>query len=111
MADIHIERAHALGFAKASELARSWSDGLADKLGVECTPVETDGVLRIDFVRSGVKGALTVEPEAFVFDARLGLLLGAFRTKIEAEVKASLDALASGHAPRTAVVRGDDLLT
>lgn len=107
MADIHIERAHALGLARASELALAWTDGLAEKLGVACTPVEGDDVLRIDFARSGVTGALTVLPDSFVFDARLGLLLGAFRGKIEAEVAASLDALADGQAPRTTVLRND----
>ena len=106
MSDIHIVRPHKLGLARASELALAWTEVLAGKLGVECTPVPGDDSLRIDFARSGVKGALSVDAEAFVFDARLGLLLGGFRTQIETEVVASLDALALGRAPRTAVVRG-----
>ncbi len=112
MPDIHIERSHDLGLAKASELAITWSERLAEKLGVECTTVRGDDDLRIDFMRSGVRGSLTVSADAFVFDAQLGMLLGAFRSKIEAEVEASLDQLASGRAPRTAVVRvGDDPAT
>ncbi len=108
MSDIHIERPHGLGLARASELAIAWSERLAEKLGVECTPVARDDDLQIAFARSGVQGALTVEPAAFVFDAKLGLLLGGFRSKIEAEVEASLDQLAAGQAPRTAVGRGND---
>ena len=47
----------------------------------------------VDFVRSGVKGSLTVTKTHFELRAQLGFLLGAFKGTIEAEIVKNLDAL------------------
>ena len=40
-----------------------------------------------------MSGTLTVSPEKFEIDARLGFLLGAFKDRIESEILKNLDTL------------------
>ena len=56
----------------------------------------------VEFTRPGVDGRLVVTADAFELDARLGLLLGAFRGKIETEIEGYLDALIEPAKGRTA---------
>ena len=93
MADIHIHRAHALGFAKARKIAFRWAEQAEAKFGMECTVIEGDDRDVVEFTRSGVDGQLVVTADAFDLSARLGLLVGAFRQRIESEIEANLDAL------------------
>src|SRR3954453_18181380 len=109
MPDIHIEREHALGLAKARELAFKWAEQAEQKLAMECVYEEgktadlitfsrsgVNGELRVTkapFSRSGVNGELRVTKDRFALDARLGFLLGAFKSRIEAEVTRNLDLL------------------
>ena len=46
---------------------------------------------RVRFERTGVTGTLRVTPQRFELDATLGLLLGAFKGRIEAEITRQLD--------------------
>jgi putative polyhydroxyalkanoate system protein len=93
MADIHIHRAHELGFAKARKTAFRWAEQAEQKFGMECTVIEGDDQDVVEFTRSGVDGQLVVTAEAFDLTARLGLLVGVFRQRIESEIESNLDAL------------------
>jgi putative polyhydroxyalkanoate system protein len=93
MADIRIHRSHHLGLAKARKTAWKWAETVEDKFGMECTVIEGRDHDVVEFTRSGVDGRLLVTADAFELDAKLGLLLGAFRGKIETEIEGYLDAL------------------
>ena len=93
MPDIHIERDHALGLAKARELAFKWAEQAEQKLAMECVYEEGKTADLITFSRSGVNGELRVTKDRFALDARLGFLLGAFKSRIEAEITKNLDLL------------------
>lgn len=82
MADIHLERKHAMGLKKAKAAAQKVADELAAEYGVTST---WDGdVLR--FERKGVHGELLVAADRVCLEARLGLLLSPMRPRIEAQV-------------------------
>ena len=93
MADIHIHRAHRLGLAQARKTAFQWAEQAESKFGLECTVIEGDDNDVVEFSRSGVDGKLVVTADAFDLTARLGLLVGMFRERIEGEIEGNLDAL------------------
>ena len=95
MADIHIHRDHKLGLDKARKLAWSWAEKVEAKFDMECTVIEGETSDTVEFTRSGVKGELIVAADHFDLSARLGLLLGAFASKIQSEIEKELDALLS----------------
>ena len=47
----------------------------------------------MNFTRTGVKGTLLVTADHFELDAKLGLLLGVFKDRIESEIVKNLDEL------------------
>jgi putative polyhydroxyalkanoate system protein len=91
MADIHIHRTHRLGLAKARKTAWQWAEAAEEKFGMECTVIEGETSDVVEFTRSGVEGRLVVDADSFELTARLGLLLGAFRSRIEAEIEENVD--------------------
>ena len=93
MADIHIHREHRLGLAKARKTAWRWAEAAEEKFGMECTFIEGKTSDVVEFTRSGVEGRLVVDADSFDLTARLGLLLGAFRGRIEAEIEENVDAV------------------
>jgi putative polyhydroxyalkanoate system protein len=93
MADIHIHREHRLGLARARKMAWKWAEAAEAKFGMECTVIEGEDSDVVEFTRSGVEGRLVVAADSFDLTARLGLLIGAFRGRIEAEIEANLDSL------------------
>lgn len=93
MPDIHIQREHTLGLAEARKIAFKWAEQAEEKFDMECTYEEGKSEDLVTFTRSGVNGELKVTRDAFVLDARLGFLLGAFKDKIEGEIVKNLDAL------------------
>jgi putative polyhydroxyalkanoate system protein len=93
MADIHIHREHRLGLAKARKTAWQWAEAAEAKFGMECTVIEGTTSDVVEFTRSGVEGRLVVDADSFDLTARLGLLLGAFRSRIEAEIEENVDAV------------------
>ena len=95
MADIHIHRDHKLGLDKARKLAWSWAEKVEAKFDMECTVIEGETSDTVEFTRSGVKGVLIVAADHFDLSAKLGLLLGAFASKIQSEIEKELDALLS----------------
>ena len=93
MADLHIHREHGLGLAGARKVALEWAEHVEQEFDMECTIEEGNTADTVHFTRSGVKGTLEVSAHAFELRARLGLLLGAFKGRIEAEIVKNLDAL------------------
>ncbi len=98
MADLHILRAHALGFARARKVAFDWAEQVEKEFGMECTYEEGKNADTVQFKRSGVQGALQVTQDNFELDAKLGFLLGAFKDRIEAEIVKMLDGMAPANA-------------
>lgn len=96
MAEIHIQRTHTLGLAKARKTAWTWAEQAEAKFGMECTVIEGKASDVVEFTRSGVEGRLVVDADSFDLTARLGLLLGAFRSRIEAEIEENIDAVLAG---------------
>ncbi len=90
MADIKIQRTHALGLDKARVLAQEWMDDAAQKLGLTCKLVAGTTEDVINFERMGVSGKMTVRPDAFELDAKLGIMMAAFKPMVEAEIEKNL---------------------
>lgn len=104
MADIQIERTHALGLAKARKLAFQWAEQAEAQLDMACTYEEGSTGDTVSFERSGVSGTLAVTASEFRLEAKLGFLFSAFKGKIEAEISKNLDALLQAKpAAKTAV--------
>jgi putative polyhydroxyalkanoate system protein len=95
MPDIRIHRDHSLGLAKARKLAWEWAEHVEQKFDMECTVLEGETSDTVEFKRSGVTGELTVAPDHFELQAKLGFLLGAFAKTIQAEIEKELDKLLS----------------
>lgn len=93
MAEIRIHRDHALGLAKAREIAWKWAEQVEEKFDMECTVLEGETSDTVEFTRSGVSGELIVAPDHFELVAQLGFLLGAFKKTIEGEIEKELDSL------------------
>ena len=93
MPDIHLEREHKLGLAKARKLALQWAELAEQKFGMACTILEGKTSDTVEFTRSGVTGELLVEANRFTVDAKFGFLIGAFSKTIEAEIEKNLEGL------------------
>ena len=106
MADIHIHREHHLGLKAARKIAFAWAEKAEKKLDLECVYEEGDTEDLLSFTRAGVKGTLVVDAQQFELRAQLGLLLGAFKDRIESEISDQIDALLAKKpakaAPKTA---------
>ncbi|RZI84190.1 MAG: polyhydroxyalkanoic acid synthase [Rubrivivax sp.] len=90
MADIKIQRPHALGLAKARVLAQEWMDDAANKLGLNCKLEPGDTEDTISFERMGVTGQMRVRADAFELEAKLGMMMAAFKPLVEAEIDRNL---------------------
>ena len=93
MADIHIEREHALGLPEARKIAFKWAEQVEKEFDMACTYAEGTTSDRLSFSRSGVQGTLNVTANDFELSAQLGFLVGMFKEKIEAEIIKNLDTL------------------
>ena len=87
MADIHITRSHALPLKKARAAADRFADELAEKFDLDS---QWDGDT-LHFKRTGVHGTLELTKGAVAIDARLGLLLSAFKSTFETHIEDNLD--------------------
>lgn len=106
MPDIHITREHSLGLAGARKLAFQWAEAAEKKLDMECTYEEGKTSDVVTFTRPGASGELKVTKDAFVLDARLGILLGVFKDRIESEIVKNLDRLLEQEDPHSAFAKG-----
>jgi putative polyhydroxyalkanoate system protein len=108
MADIHIHRDHRLGLARARKVAAQWAAQAEAEFGMACTVVTGAESDTLEFTGSGVNGALVVAADHYTLDAKLGFLLGAFSTKIEAEIGKNLDALLASNGVDEAYAKPRD---
>lgn len=69
---------------------------------MECVHREGAAADHVTFHRAGVHGQLTVTERQFVVEAKLGLLLGAFRHRIHTEIVHNLDRLLAHEEPLAA---------
>lgn len=106
MADIHIVREHGLGLPHARKLAMRWAEVAEKKLEMECTYEEGRTSDVVTFRRPGASGELKVTKDRFALDARLGMLLGVFKHKIESEIVRNLDELLGHEDPLHAFEHG-----
>jgi putative polyhydroxyalkanoate system protein len=106
VADIHIVREHGLGLERARKLAYRWAEVAEKKLEMECTYEEGKVSDVVGFKRPGASGELKVTRDRFELDARLGLLLGVFKGKIESEIVRNLDQLLEHEDPLHAFEQG-----
>lgn len=82
MADISIVQEHKLTPKKAHEAAQKVADKLAEEYDLACA---WDGSV-LSFARSGVSGTLTLAPKLATMEIKLGFLMSAFASTIEAKV-------------------------
>lgn len=87
MANIDIERSHHLGIAGARSVVDKIAADMQKRLGV--THQWQGDVLQ--FSGTGVHGAINVSEDAVRITAQLGMLLSAFRAKIEQDISEKLD--------------------
>ena len=106
MADIHIVREHGLGLEQARKLAFRWAEVAEKKLDMDCTYEESQASDTVHFKRPGASGELKVSKDRFQLNARLGMLLGVFKGKIESEIVRNLDQLLAHEDPLHAFEQG-----
>lgn len=103
MADIKLQRSHALGMDKARALARDWMNGDAKQLGLTCTLQQGEAEDVIQFERMGVAGQMTVSPDTFGLDVKLNMMMAPLKPLIESEIDknlANILAKAGGGTPK-----------
>lgn len=87
MPAIDIQRRHELGLPRAREIVDDIAAAMQRKFGIDG---EWDGdCLRIS--RGGLDGQIDVCADSVQVRARLGLMLGAFKSRIEDEIRRQLD--------------------
>lgn len=106
MADIRIVREHTLGLSQARKLASRWVEEAGRKLEMECRYEKGEGQDVVHFRRPGASGELQVSADRFQLHARLGLLLGMFKGRIEMEIARNLDELLAHEDPIHAFEEG-----
>lgn len=87
MSVIDIHRAHSLDKAHAREAAETLAKDLSSKFDVN---YDWEGDL-LRFKRSGVKGKLEISEKELHVHLELGLMLRAFKSRIEQEIHSQLD--------------------
>lgn len=102
MSKIHITREHSLGLADARKLAFRWAEVARQHLAMKCIYDEGEDGDVLHFDRPGAHGQLRVSANEFVLDAKLGLLLGTFRHRIESKIVENLDLLLAHEDPHAA---------
>ena len=106
MADLHILRQHTLGLPAARKIAFKWAQHVEEEFAMSCTYEEGTALDEVCFTGKGVDGTLSVTKDRFELIAKLGFLLGVFKTGIEREIVKNLDDLIKHESPaKTRVVR------
>ena len=87
MADIEVRRAHSLSLEEARKVAQQLADQLKDQFQLDS---EWHGNT-LKFNRSGVKGHVHVSDKDVALEISLGLMLKAFKGKIQSEVTKNME--------------------
>jgi putative polyhydroxyalkanoate system protein len=99
VADIHIERAHAVGLERARNIARQWAEQAQQDFSVQSSYEEGEAVDTVSFSRAGISGTLQVDKDSFNLDAELGFLFASFKERIETQIAKNLDDLLAANKP------------
>ncbi|TBR06717.1 MAG: polyhydroxyalkanoic acid synthase [Lysobacter sp.] len=83
MSTIDIRHPHSLSPAQARESVQRLAETLSSRFGVQYGWTGDD----LLFERSGIDGRVRLEPGALRVTAKLGLLFGAMKGSIEAEIR------------------------
>lgn len=87
MPRIDIQRSHSLGLERAREVTDRIAAAISRKFGID-SAWEGDSLL---IKRTGVDGRIEVAADSVRVRAQLGLMLGAFKSRIEDEIRHQLD--------------------
>lgn len=87
MSSIDIRHPHTLAPAKARKAVEDVAKKLAERFDVEYDWVGDT----LNFVRSGVDGKISLQPNQLHVTAQLGFLLGALKGPIESEIRRVLE--------------------
>lgn len=87
MSTIHLQRPHTLGYDGARAAVQRIADEMAESYHVKSS---WDGDV-LSFSRAGVSGTLAVNADEIVLDAELGMLLSAFKPRIEEQLHKNFD--------------------
>ena len=87
MSNIHLKRPHALGLDGARRAVQRVADEMTEKYGLQC---DWNGDV-LSFARSGVSGTLAVGEAEILLEAELGMILSAFRPRIEEQLQKNFD--------------------
>lgn len=93
MADIHIVRKHALGLLAIRKIAFRWAELAEAEYGMRCVYQEGRASDELFFTGAGVQGHLVATRSKLEIKVELGVLLRAFKSKIEHEMVKNIDAL------------------
>ncbi|MDI9334227.1 MAG: polyhydroxyalkanoic acid system family protein [Cytophagales bacterium] len=86
MSTIHIQHPHQLGLAKARVIAADWIQSAEKKMALTCEYKKGTDQDSIHFKRQGVTGVMWVRANEFEIEAKLGMFLAMFQTRIESEI-------------------------
>lgn len=87
MPKIRINRAHALGVAKAKKAVDKVAAGIRDRFQINA---EWNGNT-LEFSRTGVEGTIAVDKDSVAVHADISFLLSPIKGAIESEIKRYLD--------------------
>lgn len=93
MADIHILRKHAQGLLAIRKIAFQWAELAEAEFGMRCVYHEGRASDELFFTGPGVQGHLLATRSKLEIKVELGVLLRAFKSKIEHEMVKNIDAL------------------
>ena len=88
MATIFLRKSHSRSDAEVRKLVDELAASLEQRYGVEAVWID-DSTVKIDHAR--MSGKLSLQPHQVNIEVKLGLLAGAFKNRIESELRKSLD--------------------
>ncbi|WP_438012616.1 polyhydroxyalkanoic acid system family protein [Psychrobacter raelei] len=89
--DLHIERQHTLGLARARQVTDDWIQSAEQDYRMTCHLQRLEDKDIVTFKRTGATGQLLSAPDKFELDAKLGFLFKSFLPKIKQQIEQNLD--------------------
>jgi hypothetical protein len=93
MSDLHIHRQHKHGLKKIRKIAFAWAELAEKDFGLSCVYHEGETQDECFFTKTGIRGRLLATHDELEIHIELGLVLRAFKSKIEVDILKNLDAL------------------
>ena len=89
--DLHVERQHTLGLARARQVTDDWIQSAEQDYRMTCHLQRLEDKDIVTFKRTGATGQLLSAPDKFELDAKLGFLFKSFLPKIKQQIEQNLD--------------------